>query len=612
MCAICQLYAQSDKPAGLAPTWECDDGLDPGAAGGSSGGGSGGTNGVPATPFTETMDAAGSSATTYTLAAGQSYLGTIGTTGDVDFYRVNLTAGQTYSFVLTGAGTSNVQDAFLSLYGSDGTTLITSNDDGLPGLNSVITYTAASTGTFYLGARGYDTTDTGSYGISMTAGTRPDLDIRLAAGIIDTDYAWNSTPGTPVTITYSFRATAATYVAQGSNISTFTQLTAAQITVVEELLALWGSVANITFQRVAPGGYSNDATMVFGNYTDATDGAGAFAYYPGSTASADQAGDVWLNLDAISTASLPRGSYSYMAIMHEIGHALGLSHPGLYNAAPGVDINYAQNAQFIQDTGQYSVMSYFFDGSDTGANFQGEYASTPQIVDVLAIQNIYGANTSTRSGNTVYGVGTNAGVTYDFTANTRPVVTIWDGGGTDTINVSNASATQTLDLRQGNFSSLYGLTNNLSVALGAVIENAIGGSGNDTIFGNDVANDLNGMRGNDTILGGGGADVITGGAGNDAIDGGAGSDAALYAPARANYYVRSFVSSGQFYTQVTAAWAPTASTRSRTSRRSASTMAARPSVSPASSRTSCRTWTGPISTTCCSRTAPPARSSTRT
>src|SRR6185436_16738250 len=82
-------------------------------------------------------------------------------------------------------------------------------------------------------------------------------------------------------------------------------------------------------------------------YNDPNDGAGAFAYYPGSTASTAQAGDVWLNT-SVSRVALPFASYSFEAILHETGHALGLSHPGLYNAAPGVTITYANNAQFVQ------------------------------------------------------------------------------------------------------------------------------------------------------------------------------------------------------------------------------------------------------------------------
>jgi hypothetical protein len=102
-------------------------------------------------------------------------------------------------------------------------------------------------------------------------------------------------------------------------------------------------------------------------------------------------------------------------------------------------------------------------------------------------------------------------------------------------------------------SSIGGLSNNIAIALGTVVENAIGGSGNDTILGNDSANLLYGMNGNDVIVAGGGNDIITGGAGNDGIDGGTGADAVLWLASRSNFFVRSFVSSGQTYTQVSAA-----------------------------------------------------------
>ena len=49
------------------------------------------------------------------------------------------------------------------------------------------------------------------------------------------------------------------------------------------------------------------------------------------------------------------------------------------------------------------------------------------------------------------------------------------------------------------------------------IENVIGGSGNDTIVGDNQANQINGGAGNDTITGGNGADVLTGGLGADAF-----------------------------------------------------------------------------------------------
>ena len=206
-----------------------------------------------------------------------------------------------------------------------------------------------------------------------------------------------------------------------------------------------GRVSNITFTQVNPGGYTDNATILYGNYSDPTDGAGAFAYYPGSTASTNQAGDVWLNT-SVSRTTLPFGSYSFEAILHETGHALGLSHPGLYNAAPGVSITYANNAQFMQDSNQYSVMSYF-DESNTGGNDNG-YPSTPMLFDIYALQQIYGANMSTRTGDTIYGFGSNAGAVYDFAINTSPAICIWDAGGNDTINCSNYSQTELINLNR--------------------------------------------------------------------------------------------------------------------------------------------------------------------
>src|SRR5262245_27911443 len=76
----------------------------------------------------ETTDADGSIATTYTIASGSSAEGHLDSPSDHDFYAVNLVAGQTYSFVLTGTGTNNVVDPYLRLYGPNAQTLIASVD----------------------------------------------------------------------------------------------------------------------------------------------------------------------------------------------------------------------------------------------------------------------------------------------------------------------------------------------------------------------------------------------------------------------------------------------------------------------------------------------------
>ena len=80
--------------------------------------------------------------------------------------------------------------------------------------------------------------------------------------------------------------------------SDFSQFSAAQIAATEAALQLWSDVANITFVRVNPGGYTNNATMLFANYFQAPPEASAFGFYPGSTAASANAGDVWVNLGA--------------------------------------------------------------------------------------------------------------------------------------------------------------------------------------------------------------------------------------------------------------------------------------------------------------------------
>ena len=465
--------------------------------------------------FTEGVDAAAGVSTSYTVSVGQSLQGTISGNSDHDWYAVTLVAGQTYAFAQVGTGTNGLEDTYLTLRNAAGTTLATDDDSG-PGASSLITYTATTTGTYYIDAGAYaDGSSVGQYGLSVTAGTRPSFDILMGAGAIDAHDNWN-TRGTPLTITYGFRQSPASYTVTGSNISTFTPVSAAEMAAVQSILQQWGEVANVSFVQVNPGGYTDNATILIGNYNDSSDGAGAFAFYPGSTAASSPAGDLWLNLGGgVSTTSIPVGSYTYMAIMHELGHALGLSHPGDYNAGPGQTITYANNAQFVQDSEQYSVMSYF-GGSNTGEN-PGAFgtAYTPMMFDIYEMQALYGANNNTRSSNTVYGFSTNAGAIYAFSTTSKPAYAIWDGGGIDTINASGYSQAQTINLGEGTFSNIGGGTNNISIALGVVIENATGGSGSDTIIGNVAANALIGGAGNDILNGLGGADILTGGLGAD-------------------------------------------------------------------------------------------------
>ncbi len=79
--------------------------------------------------------------------------------------------------------------------------------------------------------------------------------------------------------------------------------------------------------------------------------------------------------------------------------------------------------------------------------------------------------------------------------------------------------------------------NNVSIAYGASIGNANGGSGSDKITGNALANHLSGGAGNDTLYGRTGNDLLDGGPGSDVLDGGAGSDTAVWSGPRRAYSI---------------------------------------------------------------------------
>jgi Ca2+-binding RTX toxin-like protein len=323
---------------------------------------------------------------------------------------------------------------------------------------------------------------------------------------------WSGVAGSSATVTFAFRNTAPGTMP--TDTGGFSQFSSLQITATLLALSAWSDVANITFQRVNDGaGYSNNATILFSNYSTGSDGAAAFAYLPGNSANSSNSGDVWTNSTLSYNATPVVLGYGQQVLLHEIGHAIGLSHPADYNASSGGTITYTNDAIYFEDSRQYSVMSYFSE-TNTGADYRNgggtrQYAAAPMLDDIAAAQRLYGANTSTRTGDTVYGFNSTAGQPW-FSANTSSalIFAVWDAGGTDTLDFSGYAMAQTIDLRQGAYSSVGGLVGNVAIGIGAVIENAIGGTGADTIRGNSAANRITGNGGNDIIDGGFGIDTV--------------------------------------------------------------------------------------------------------
>ena len=177
------------------------------------------------------------------------------------------------------------------------------------------------------------------------------------------------------------------------------------------------------------------------------------------------------------------------------------------------------------------------------------------MLDIAAIQYMYGANFDTNSGDTVYtfspttGEMSVDGIGQGLPSGNRIFRTIWDGNGIDTYDLSNYTTDLEIDLAPGGWSNFHSgqrallhigdpmtaddniwARGNVFNALqyqdnpSSLIENATGGSGDDTIHGNSANNILTGNVGTDALFGLEGSDTLFGGAGDDVLDGGPGAD----------------------------------------------------------------------------------------
>ena len=277
-------------------------------------------------------------------------------------------------------------------------------------------------------------------------------------------------------------------------------------TLAEKTLEAWNTVSGIKFEITE----NEDANITF-RHTDRESGE-SFASFPG--------GDR-------SSVHVQKG-VELSTYIHELGHALGLGHPGPYNREEGDD-------RFIFDNDSYqtTVMSYRMQNENPNIKDKANWglAETPQVADIIAIQSLYGKPESANAGDTTYGVGANTGTYLDdvfanYTANNSVniTVTLYDTDGVDTLDLSTDTSDQSINLNPGWASDVYSRKGMLIIARDTLIERYIAGSGNDHVIGNMADNVLEGGAGADTLDGENGNDFLSGGSGNDRLRGGAGHD----------------------------------------------------------------------------------------
>ena len=424
-----------------------------------------------------------------TITVGGTTTNSLEVFGDHDWFSINLSAGQAITVTLNGV---TLVDPYLRILDSAGNQLYYDDDihSGVV-LDSQISFAAGTSGVYYIDVGAFDDAGAGTYQLAVTAFQAPtavwtndQIAQQLVSGYwADGQHPFNISSGGSLTVN-------------------ITGLNAAGQALARQALQTWEEITGINFVETT----SATPQIMF---TDDDPDGGAFT--EGLTYNGQFVTSALINIDAswLQDFGSTVGTYTYQAYLHEIGHALGLGHAGNYNEVA----TYPYDALYVNDAWATSVMSYF---SQTESNyfnsrgFDDAFLITPMVADILAVQQLYGLSTTTRSGATTYGFNSNAGNIYNAQQYSLATVayTIFDTGGTDTLDYSGYAVAQRIDLNSEQFSSIGGQNGNVTIARGTIIENAIGGSSADVIIGNSATNVLTGRAGVDRLTGGSGNDTF--------------------------------------------------------------------------------------------------------
>jgi len=269
----------------------------------------------------------------------------------------------------------------------------------------------------------------------------------LDASTIQTYYKWTSS-----SITYSFNTTMPSVYTDSGDTTGWQQVNSTVQSAVDQIITAADSIITPSINKLTTGDGDIRYNMITLSSTE-----NGHAYYPMPSTS-PIGGDVFLGsalgTDTTVNNNINVGKYGYKTVVHELGHALGLKHPFAESSDPASDINLPT----ADDNRVNTVMSYTnFKSNDLtftytdngGGNFSyggsldATYPKTFMVYDIAALQSMYGADTTTQTGDNTYSFGT-----------TPSYQSIWDAGGTDTLDFSSTTSGNTVKLTSGSYSNV--------------------------------------------------------------------------------------------------------------------------------------------------------------